>query len=381
MKKTLLALMMLLLICIILTAGCADEQNISGTDPDGMVVAVSILPQAEFVEKIAGDNVEVIVMVPPGASPHSYEPTPSQLTSLSNAQMYAMVGSGITVEDALMGKIADLNPDMMIVDCSAGIKLMGMEPHSHEDEDEHGHEAVDDHEHEHEAVDDHEHEHEAVDDHEHEHEAVDDHEHEHEAVDDHDHEHEAVDDHDHEHEAVDDHDHEHEAVDDHDHDHTGLDPHIWTSPDNVKVMVENIYKGLVALDPENEATYLENKNAYLAELDALDAEIRTTLSGKEGSSFMVYHPAWGYFANHYGLIQVPVEIEGKEPSVSDMKNVIDLAKEKGIKVVFVQTGFSTVSASAIASEIGGEVVEIDPLAKDYIGNLAKVAEAFEKGLA
>ncbi|MDG6242826.1 MAG: zinc ABC transporter substrate-binding protein [Methanolobus sp.] len=323
MKKTLLALTMLLLICIILTAGCADEQNISGTASDSMVVAVSILPQVEFVEKIAGDNVEVIVMVPPGASPHSYEPTPSQLTSLSKAQMYAMVGSGITVEDALMGKIAGLNPDMMIVDCSAGIKLVGMEPHSHGDED----------------------------------------------------------DHDHEHEAVDDHDHEHEAVDDHDHDHTGLDPHIWTSPDNVKVMVENIYNGLVALDPENEATYLENKNAYLAELDALDAEIRTTLSGKEGSSFMVYHPAWGYFANHYGLIQVPVEIEGKEPSVSDMKNVIDLAKEKGIKVVFVQTGFSTVSASAIANEIGGEVVEIDPLAKDYIGNLAKVAEAFEKGLA
>ena len=68
------------------------------------------------------------------------------------------------------------------------------------------------------------------------------------------------------------------------------------------------------IDPENESIYLENKNAYLAELDELDEHIKTTLSGKEGSSFIVYHPAWGYFADYYGLIEVPVEIEGKEPS-------------------------------------------------------------------
>lgn len=321
MKKISMVLITLLLMGVVLTAGCVDEDSstdvvsdsdaVSDTYP--IVVGVSIVPQQEFVEKIAGDNVEVVVMVPPGASPHSYEPTPSQLTALSNAKMYAMVGSGITVEDTMIDKLADLNSDMLIVDCSEGITLTEMAAHSHDEEE--------------------------------------------------------------------DHDLENETEEEHDHEEESLDPHIWTSPDNVEIMVENIYQGLVEVDPANQETYLANKNAYLEELHELDEQIQSTLEGKEGSSFMVYHPAWGYFARHYGITQVAVEIEGKEPSVQDMQSVIDLANEEGIKVIFVQSGFSTVSAEAIASEIDGEVVEVDPLAKDYIDNLAKVAEAFEKGLA
>nr|WP_321496503.1 zinc ABC transporter substrate-binding protein [uncultured Methanolobus sp.] len=308
MKIMKMLLAAFVLIGVVLTAGCVDEQSTSDANSGNVVVGISILPQQEFVEKIAGDSVEVVVMVPPGADPHSYEPTPSQLTALSKAKMYAMVGSGITVEENMMGKLADLNPDMLIVDCSEGITLLEMEAHEHEGEEE-----ADGAEEE--------------------------------------------------------------------HDNAGTDPHIWTSPDNVEVMVENIYQGLVEIDPDNQEIYLANKNAYLAELNTLDEQIQNTLEGKEGSSFMVYHPAWGYFANHYGLTEVSVEIEGKEPSVKDMQSVIDLANEKGIKVIFVQSGFSTVSAEAIANEIGGEVVAVDPLAKDYIDNLAKVAEAFEKGLA
>lgn len=324
MKYKLTVLMMLISVCIILTSGCTDTSNddsgvsptVNTSDSGKMIIAVSILPQAEFVEKIVGDNADVIVMVPPGASPHSYEPTPSQLTNLSNAKMYAMVGSGITIEDNLMSKIQDLNPEMLVIDCSEGVTLREMETAEIEAE---------------------------------------------------------------EHEEAEEHDGENET--DHDHEEGSMDPHIWTSPANAKIMVENIYEGLVEVDPQNQETYLENKNAYIAELDAVDEQIKTTLSGKDGSSFMVYHPAWGYFADHYGLVQVPVEIEGKEPSAEDMQNVIDEANEKGIKVIFVQSGFSTSSAETIASEIGGEVVEIDPLAKDYIDNLSKVAEAFEKGLA
>jgi zinc transport system substrate-binding protein len=308
MNKITTLMIVFLLMGVVLTAGCVDEQSssdvASDSDSDTIVVGVSIVPQQQFVEKIAGDNVEVVVMVPPGASPHSYEPTPSQLTALSNAKMYAMVGSGITVEDTMIGKLEDLNSDMLIVDCSEGITLVEMVSNSHDEEEEHVPE-----------------------------------------------------------------------------EEIGLDPHIWTSPDNVETMVENIYQGLVEVDPDNQETYLANKDAYLAELHELDEQIKTTLEGKEGSSFMVYHPAWGYFANHYGITQVPVEIEGKEPSVQDMQNLIDEAKEKGIKVIFVQSGFSTVSAEAIASEIDGEVVELDPLAKDYIDNLSKVAEAFKEGLA
>ncbi|MFW5987773.1 MAG: metal ABC transporter solute-binding protein, Zn/Mn family, partial [Methanohalophilus sp.] len=96
------AFLLLLTIAMIATSGCMEENGADTGDQEKITVAVSILPQAEFVEKIGGDRVEVVVMIPPGASPHSYEPRPSQLTELSNAEMYAMVGSGIPMEDSMM---------------------------------------------------------------------------------------------------------------------------------------------------------------------------------------------------------------------------------------------------------------------------------------
>jgi zinc transport system substrate-binding protein len=162
---------------------------------------------------------------------------------------------------------------------------------------------------------------------------------------------------------------------------TGLDPHVWTSPLNAKMMVKNIYDGFVAVDPDNEATYKQNYDAYITKLDEADVKLKATLKGKEGSSFMVYHPAWAYLANDYGIHEIAVEMGGHEPSAKDMQNLIDEAKEKGIKVIFVQKGFSTASAQTIAEQIGGEVVEVDPLAKDYIDNLDRVSNAFAKGLA
>lgn len=146
-------------------------------------------------------------------------------------------------------------------------------------------------------------------------------------------------------------------------------------------MVKNIYEGLVAIDPDNEETYKQNYDAYLIKLDEADARLKAALAGKKESSFIVYHPAWGYFAEDYGLHEISIETEGKEPSAQDMQKLIDKAKEKGIKVIFVQKGFSTASANTIAGQIGGEVVEVDPLAKDYIDNLNRVSKAFEKGLA
>ena len=163
-------------------------------------------------------------------------------------------------------------------------------------------------------------------------------------------------------------------------DHEGLDPHIWTSPANAKIMVEDIYEGLVQLDPENEAYYAQNRDAYLEELDALDARIREKLEGREERNFMVYHPSWGYFAAEYGLTMIPVEVEGKEPSAQDLAKLVDLAKEKKVKVIFVQTQFSPRSAEVVAQEIGGEVVAVDPLAKDYIANMDNVSDVFARNL-
>jgi zinc transport system substrate-binding protein len=244
-------------------------------------VVVSILPQADFVEKVGGGKVSIAVMVPPGASPHTYEPKPSQMEDVGKAEIYVKVGSGIEFELNWIDKIVELNKEMIIVDCSSGIELIE------------------------------------------------------------------------------------------------FDPHIWLSPKNAKIMVENIYNGLVRVDPENKKYYKENKENYLKELDKLDNEITQALLGKVERKIMVYHPAWSYFARDYNLEQIPVEEGGKEPSPKDLENFIKQAKENSIKIIFASPEFSTKSAEVIASEIGGAVVLISPLEKDYVNNISKVTKVFK----
>lgn len=135
-----LILFVLAFVLAVVPAGCG------GTAETGekIGVVVTILPQAEFVERVGGDRVEVAVMVPPGASPHTYEPVPSQLVKLAEAEMYAKVGSGIDFELAWMDKLIATNDNMLVVDCSEGVALREMtEAHEHEDDEA---EAEDEHE-------------------------------------------------------------------------------------------------------------------------------------------------------------------------------------------------------------------------------------------
>ena len=171
---------------------------------------------------------------------------------------------------------------------------------------------------------------------------------------------------------------EREQVEEH---HGVKDPHIWLSPRLVKVQARNILNGLLRIDPARGASYEKNYKSFIAEIDDLDTEIKGIFAGKgEGKAFMVFHPAWGYFAQAYGLKQVSVEMEGKEPGPVDLKELIHHAREKGIKVIFVQPEFSTKSAEAIARAIDGEVVFANPLALDWAANLKKVATEFEAAL-
>jgi len=158
------------------------------------------------------------------------------------------------------------------------------------------------------------------------------------------------------------------------------DPHVWLSPTVVRAAAGRISEALSEIDPAGEGFYRANRDRFQAEIDSLDREIRDTLRGKEGLSFMVYHPAWGYFAEAYGLEQIALEEEGKTPPISRIRAMIDLAREKGISVIFVQKGFDTKSARLIAGETGGEVVEMDPLEKDWLGNLKRFSEALKRTL-
>jgi zinc transport system substrate-binding protein len=164
--------------------------------------------------------------------------------------------------------------------------------------------------------------------------------------------------------------------------HQGImDPHIWLSPPLVKIQARNILNALMSVDPRHGSIYESNYNKFMVELDALDAHIRGIFAGKgEGGAFMAFHPAWGYFAQTYGLRQIAVEMEGKEPKPADLKTLIHDARERGIKVIFVQPEFSTKSAKAIAAAIGGQIVLVNPLAPDWATNLKEMASKFNAAL-
>jgi len=297
---------------LLMAAGCVHQQGPAipadnGTTP--MTVAVTILPQKQFVERITGDHARIIVLVPPGADPHTHEPTPKQLEDISQASVYVKVGSGIEFERAWMTKLSRINPHMVVVDSSTGIQLIS----GHHEEDEA------------DAVPG---------------------------------------------------THNHTSEED-----AGSDPHIWLSPKNAKIMVENTYQGLARADPEHKTVYRANTDAYLKELDALDADISREISQKQVHAIMVYHPAWSYFARDYGLLQIPVETDGKDPSPKGIENLIRQAKESNITVVFASPEYSTKSAEVIAKEIGGSVALVSPLEEDYLKNIRHVASAFTGGVS
>ena len=275
-------------------------------DVEGKItVFVSVLPQAYFVERVAGERVAIEVLVGPGQSPTTYEPSARQMKALAKARAFFRVG--VPFEDSLMPKIAGAFEDLEIVDTRQGITLRQMEGHActHESHDGHTHE------------------------------------------------------------------HEHAA---------GDDPHIWLSPKLAKVQAQTICDALCRLDPAYAETYRQNLATFHADLDALDARIAAALAPVKGRELFVFHPAYGYFADAYGLKQVAVEIEGKEPDAKGLVELIQRAKAAGAKVIFVQPQFSVSTAKTIAQQIGGVVTPLDPLARDYIKNLDAKAEEIRRVL-
>jgi zinc transport system substrate-binding protein len=158
------------------------------------------------------------------------------------------------------------------------------------------------------------------------------------------------------------------------------DPHVWTSPPLVRHMVGVVRDKLSELDPGHAAELAHNHDAFVAELDALDRDLHALLDPLPNRRFLVFHPAWGYFADTYGLTQVPIEREGKEPGARSLAALIDQAKEDGIKVVFVQPQFDKSHARQVAKAIGGVVVAVDPLAADYVANLRRVGRELARAL-
>jgi len=158
------------------------------------------------------------------------------------------------------------------------------------------------------------------------------------------------------------------------HAHGMFDPHIWLSPSLVRIQAQNITKALKKADPANADYYQKNLEKFDGEITALDMELRKNFGDmKPGKSFLVFHPSWGYFAAEYGLKQVPFEHEDREPSPREMMKLVIFAREKGLKVIFVQPQMSPKVIDTFAKEIGGQTVLIDPLAENWAENLKSVA--------
>ena len=303
--------------------------SIPGSAMDRIPVFVSIVPQKYFMTQIGGELLDIQVMVQPGASPATYEPKPRQMADLARARAYFAVG--VPFEQVWLPRIAAANPEMEVVHTDQGIPKLAMD--AHHDHDTHHHQDDE------------------------------------EAASGED-----------QHHAEEHHDAHAGGGDGGHHMEGGLDPHIWLSPPLVKQQARTMLAALKEIDPSHAARYEANCRRFLADVDALDAELRQTFAGRQGFRFMVFHPSWGYFAHAYGLVQMPIEIEGKEPKPAQLSALITYAREKGIRVVFVQPQFSSKSARLIAGEIDGQVAFADPLAEDWMANLRAVAEKFKAAL-
>ncbi len=263
-----------ILLLLLLVAACGGEKYEAPPADADVNVAVSILPQQYFVKKVGGDHVSVLVMAGPGVNPLSYEPPKGQIKALNDRDVYFLMG--IPPENAWLPQIAELAPDIKLMDISQGIP----------------------------------------------------------------------------------------KADD--------DLHIWLSPRLVKTQAQTIAQTLIQLDPAHEADYQANLDAFLAELDALDADIQRVMDKNQvaGKTFIVAHPAWGYFARDYGLEMIAIPENSTD---SQLQELADLAQQKGIETIFYQRGFDEKAPEKLARLIDGRTIPLEPLNPNWEANLRSVS--------
>jgi zinc transport system substrate-binding protein len=159
-----------------------------------------------------------------------------------------------------------------------------------------------------------------------------------------------------------------------DHEHLqGVDPHIWSSPVTARLIAENIYNGMIQIDPVNGDTYRKNLNALLSEIARVDSTVTKILANAPARKFIIFHPALGYFARDYGLEQLSIEFEGKVPSPKHLQEIIDAAKAGNVKIILIQKEFDKRNAEIIAKETGCKMLQIDPLSYNWPEQMTDIA--------
>jgi zinc transport system substrate-binding protein len=292
--KKIAPFILVLIAAFIILPQCSPKEQAK----DSLDVFVSILPLSYLVERIGGEYVNVHVLVDPGKSPATFEPTPRQMVALAQADLYFAVGQ-LPFEKKLLAKIRESSSSFEIVIAAKDIKHRPMTSNrEHPDHDGHAHGLV--------------------------------------------------------------------------------DPHVWLSPPLLKIMAEVICESLEEKDSEHRPLYRANLNRLNANIDDIHERVATALEPYRGRTIFVFHPAFGYFTDTYGLRQAAIEIEGKSPSPRQIEEIIRLARVENVRIIFVQPQFDKRSAESVAEAIGGVVVHMDPLAKDIPANFENFAEKILK---
>jgi len=250
-------------------------------------IALSIPPQ-EFILKKLAPKINYFTLVTPGNSPHTYEPKPSQMLKLSNANIYFTIG--VEFENVWLNKFKAQNKNLIVIKTDKNITKIPMANNNAKK----------------------------------------------------------------------------------------LDPHIWLNTNNLKIIANNMANALIKYDSKNSATYKQNLQKFLNECDNLKKEINKKLSGLKNRKFLVFHPAWGYFAKEFNLNQIAIEVEGKEPSIKELVKILKFAKQQNVKAIFTQPEFSKKSANLIAKELNIKVVALSPLSRNIFKNLLEITKVLSE---
>ncbi|WP_455383468.1 metal ABC transporter solute-binding protein, Zn/Mn family [Salinispira pacifica] len=282
-------------------AGGDSATAASGQDRSGspLRVMAGVVPAGYLARQIGGSAVDVSVMVPPGREPHTYEPTPQQVTELSKAKIYVRVG--MPFEESLLPRIRATAPGLTVVDLRTGVELRPIsggrrvlfKPGDPADEN--------------------------------------------------------------------------------------LDPHIWLGPRELATEAATLRDAFIAARPGERELIESNYRSFTERLSTLDARLARMLKPLDGKSILVFHPAFGYFTDTYGITQLAIEKDGREPGPRELLDVIRTARSAGVRSVFVEPEFAETTARRIAESLGVDVVVINPLAADVLANLLSMAKAFLAG--
>ena len=288
-------LVFVLMSFVVLLVGC-DTDSQTGTVSDKLQIVTTLFPQYDFARVIGGDKVDVTLLLPAGMESHSYEPTPADIIKINKADLFIYTGESMEQWAHSIIESVDSN-EVYVLDVSKNVPLLAPnstveDNHDHEDEN-HNHDA--------------------------------------------------------EVEAG----HDHSEGDGHNHTY---DPHIWTSPKNAMIMVNNILGALCEVDPENADYYKDNANAYLAELEELDHELKDVVANAKRDT--IYHGgrfAMQYLTNQYGIHYVSAPFEA-EPSAALVAQMIKEIKEQNIPVIYYEELVDPKISQMISDETGAKML-------------------------